>query len=222
MTSLNKIFIWGGLSVAAAAFYFLSSDEAPALKKPVSIPHAAPVLDTDDQFTEADYHAHFDRPKAKLRNVFMAGSGTTEGETGLQPIDHIPGVFAEGDANWTFTGIAQVNGTTMALLENSQKHQGGFVKEGEHWKGSLVKRITSESIVMIDKDGSQQVVMRFNPNKPSKNAATVNPSLPGPLPPVGGPQPGGPPPGMPPGFRGPMGGGVVISGPIGVTVSEGD
>lgn len=219
MTSLNKIFLWGAVGIVAAAFYNFSGDDKPAVKNPPPAIKTTPKTQGEDEVTEADYHVRFDHPKAKLRNVFLPGGGA-ENEIGIQPmdIDHIPAELAGGESNWTFTGLAQIDGSMMALLENSEKHQGGFVKQGEHWKGALVKKITPESIVLVDSDGTEQVIMRFNPNKPTKNAAAAPVAqVPGALPAV---TPQAPPPGPPPGMRmrGRIGGGVVISSDGGASV----
>jgi|GEM_PF-3901539 len=226
MTSMQKLLTWGGVGIAIVGYFSLSGGDAAPVKKTAPGAGSAPKAIADQDITPDDYKVSFKPPKAKLRNVFLPGGGE-EGEIGIQPmaIDHIPADFAEGDANWTFTGIAQIDGATMALLENPQKHQGGFVKQGEHWKDSLVKRITPESIVMVSKDGSTQVIMRYNPDKPSKNSSPAPTSEPPvtTLPPVNN---AAPPPGPPPGRRvrmnGPIGGGniVISGGPISVGAGD--
>ncbi len=79
----------------------------------------------------------------------------------------LPASVAEGDPNWTYTGIAEIDGKKYALLENGSNHQSGFVKEGETWKKSRVVQITPGSIALVGPDGIQETVLRYSPNPKS-------------------------------------------------------
>ncbi len=184
--------VYGLLVVLAIVAYSLSSDAgSTGSKAPVSKPHAPAIARSDIEFDHADFVARFDKPSLQMRNPFVPlVEIRTAGPSTSGDLDHIPADLAHGEANWIFTGLAEVDGVRLALLENSQTRRGGFVKEGEIWKTCRVQTITSQSVVLLDLHGGRQVVMRLDPNKPAKPKAapnagvqpvTVPPALTGPI-----------------------------------------
>lgn len=171
--ALPRAVVYCGLLALAGGLYFWSSDE-PQPKDVANKPLATATNRTtrsSSAFLQADYNAHFEKPKVNARDLFLPAFKAPLATAQLpKPEDlvQIPPGLAKGDANWRFTGVATVNGTRMALLENNSSHQSGFVKEGESWLTCTVKRITPESLVLVDQDGIEQVVMRFNANATQK------------------------------------------------------
>jgi hypothetical protein len=156
-------------------------------------------------FIAEDYNAHFDKTKGKFGNLFLplvANEAINPAPQAHQDIETIPSAFANGEANWKYTGMAEINGARSALLQDTEKHHGGFVAEGAHWKSSKLLRITSESVVLADAHGQQQVVMRFSLNKPKGAAGTA------PTPETSGPQP------VNPVMHGPIGPNNIVISPM--------
>jgi hypothetical protein len=211
MNRLSRPLVYGVLLlllIVAGALY--SQDNSSDTKPPAAKPKSNSPMLASSEFDRLDYVEKFDKPNVKPRNLFQPASQieTAPQTAPSADIDRIPADFAHGEASWIYTGLAEVDGVRMALIENSQTHQGGFVKEGETWKTCHVQGITTESVILVDSKGNRQVVMRFNPNKPAKEKPTANAGL---QPAVVTPAPSGPigpnmvinalPPAVPPGSR---------------------
>ena len=173
---ISRPIVYGSVAIIAAAALWYTSDEPPKIKLAAAkkLPIAAQAVKSD--YTESDYLAKFEKPKDTKRNLFQPlihsrASIVSANADSSAPLK-IPALLAEGDPNWAFTGIAEVDGQRLALLENSATHQSGFVKEGDPWKGAKIRRITQDSLTMEDQDGVQQVVPRYDPNQPEKPKAT--------------------------------------------------
>lgn len=163
--------------VSAVALWYTSDEPAKSPKPLPKKPQVGAASNQQSDYTDADYSAKFEKPPRALRNVFLPLIKSHAPETG--PADSakeaplkIPALLAEGDPNWAFTGIAEVDGQRLALLENSASHQSGFVKEGDPWKGAKIRKITPDSLTMEDADGNPQVVPRYDPNQPEKPKPT--------------------------------------------------
>lgn len=176
--TLSRPTVYGLLVVVAAAALWYSSDEPakPAKKAPIKPGAASTQEKPKTDYTDADYMATFQKPEGKGRDLFQPlirsrTASLTNAAAQEAPLK-IPALLAEGDPNWAFTGIAEVDGQRLALLENSASHQSGFVKEGDPWKGAKIRRITPDSLTMEDQDGNAQVVPRYDPNQPEKPKAT--------------------------------------------------
>lgn len=63
-----------------------------------------------------------------------------------------------GEASWTYTGMAEVDGVPQALLENSRTQDGVFLKQGEKWKAGTVYQIKPDELVLMDRSGALQTV----------------------------------------------------------------
>ncbi len=60
-------------------------------------------------------------------------------------------------AGWNYTGTVQLNGITMALLENKGTHEGQYLKVGESLLGSQVTSITDSEVTL----GSASNTVKF-------------------------------------------------------------
>ncbi len=113
----------------------------------------------------------YTKPKPLARNVFAPLIHTEKIAKAPEAKDdlvQIPSNFADGESSWAYTGMAEVDGVRMALLENSTKKQSGYVREGEAWKKARVVGISTACIVLSDDKGETQTVYRYNPNDPPK------------------------------------------------------
>lgn len=200
---------YGAMALAAAGLVWWSNQSdstVSTIAKPPAPRSTSHPVQSD--FLAADYTARFKKPKGKLRNLFLPlvenKPAATSPTGGTKDLDSVPADFASGEANWKFTGVAEINGVRSALLENQDKHRGSFVKEGDHWKSSRLERITGESISLVDAKGQHTVVMRFVPEKQSSQS----PSGGSPAPNQGPNQP------VTPVFRGPIGPRNLIMSPV--------
>ena len=80
----------------------------------------------------------------------------------------VPSLLADGEADWAYTGMVEIDGVRLALLENATTHQGGYVRVGESWKKSRIVSVTMACLVVEGPDGKQTSVFRFNANKIEK------------------------------------------------------
>jgi len=55
--------------------------------------------------------------------------------------------------NYTYSGMAQLNGVANGLLENSQTGQGDFVQPGQHWHDHLVVQVNPDQIELKNDAG---------------------------------------------------------------------
>jgi hypothetical protein len=152
--------------IAAVAFWTTSPQQAKAAKNSPTKSNSRKSLDQDWNFPEAELEARFEKPRAFARNIFkpLLEPEQTSVTPEEQEIMKLPANFAEGEADWAYTGMVEVDGKRLALLENASKHQGGYVREGETWKKSKIVKITMGSIVLEGTDGSQTTVNRYNAN----------------------------------------------------------
>lgn len=139
------------LGVAAYAVVMITEPEAPP--KRLTAPPAKAASSLPNGFTEADMKARFARYNAPARDAFkplVAASKTNMNAASSQP-QSLLGV----DGAWTLTGINEVNGTPIAVIENASTRDSQFLKVGDTWKGLRVQAVTDESLVFVNAQGQQ-------------------------------------------------------------------
>lgn len=125
----------------------------PALKKRSTL---ASKDKADSGINEEDLKARFTPISDSPRNVFKPLIRRTQSDPGNGPLNAIPASFADGEAGWTYTGNAEVDGVMQALLENSSTQDGVYLKRGEHWKSLEVKSFGDDMIVVKGPDGEDR------------------------------------------------------------------
>jgi len=60
----------------------------------------------------------------------------------------VPVAIINPFAGWNYTGTVQLNGITMALLENKATHEGQYLKVGESLLGAQVTAITDNEVTL--------------------------------------------------------------------------
>lgn len=124
-----------------------------ALPKPI-------VKVTSTQYTQADYDANFPKAVLASRNAFqplvIRKSGALA--AALAASGNIPAEFAGGDPNWACTGSAEVDGVRQALLENKNMSDGIFLKQGDHWKTSVVSQVLEDGVILIGPGGEAKTI----------------------------------------------------------------
>jgi hypothetical protein len=167
VANVSRPLIYGSIVViAAVAFWTTNPESAKAAKNPTSKTSTRKSLDQDWSFPEGELEARFEKPNGPARNIFkpLLEPEKSSISTDEQEIVKLPANFADGEPDWAYTGMVEVDGKRLALLENASKHQGGYVREGEIWKKSKILKITMAGILLEGPDGSQATVNRFNAN----------------------------------------------------------
>lgn len=193
MATLPRPILFGGLALVAIAALWATGDTPAKLATHAARPSTVRKVAVQDwKFDVSETSARFEKPKGKVRNVFQA-LVHAEGQMGseVEVLMKLPAALAAGEGDWAYTGMVEVDGVRLALLENGTSHQGGYVREGETWKKSRIARITMPCIVVLGPDGTETTVFRYNANL-----------VPKPKPP---PDPGFRPMDLGPALRGPIG-----------------
>ena len=159
--------------------YLSPSDASKAVAKP-----KAAVAKKDDPnalYTKDDYTAHFAMVATNSRDTFNpivkrnTGSSGKGGAAATSNPALIPADFAGGEPNWSFTGMASIDGSAQALVENSTTKDGEFLKIGENWKTCVVTDITDDALTLTGPGGSSYVVRikaDFNDQIPVEQGGT--------------------------------------------------
>lgn len=122
-------------------------------------------------FPPLDNSIHFDKLAPLTRDPFLPAVKNIRAMAPPMTKDdivQIPGRLADGEGGWAYTGMVEVDGSRLALLENSSTKKMGYVREGEDWKKAHVVGITTACIVLADEKGVPETIYRFNPNDPPK------------------------------------------------------
>ncbi len=153
MAKISRPMLYGGLVVVAVAAFLLTG-EKPAAPRTEKTKTKAAITKKTSLFTQEDYDASFDSVNETAKNAFQPLVKRERALTGTSPA-----ALALGDPNWIYTGMAEVDGVSMALMENTVTQEGAFVKLGERWQGATVRRITPESITFDSPRGSQTILL---------------------------------------------------------------
>lgn len=199
MATVPRPVLYGGLALVTIAAFWATGDTPAKGAVHAARPSAGRKVAVNEWvFDASETSVRFEKPKGRMRNIFQAliyAEGQMPGSE-VEPLTKLPADLAQGEGDWAYTGMVEVDGVKLALLENGTSHQGGYVREGETWKRSRIARITMPCIVVVGPDGVETTVFRYNPNQTPK---------PKPLP--------------DPGFR-PMDLGPALRGPIGPEIMD--
>jgi len=148
---ISRPIVYGGIGVVAVAAYLWT---APAAPKASSKPKSSSLKPKaqDSEFTAEDYSRRYEPYTQAAKNVFMPAGGSSAG-TPLQRPDAIPPSFAANERDWMYTGTAEIDSVPVALFESAATREGVFLKQGEHWKSSVVMQIGPDFVVLAGADG---------------------------------------------------------------------
>jgi hypothetical protein len=85
--------------------------------------------------------------------------------------------------DWNLTGIALVNGTRMALLENGSHTETKFLKVGEQWMSLEVTQIGQGEVIFRQSNGAPYRMVFASPTD-IKDTKTMSSALPSPQAPI--------------------------------------
>ncbi len=171
-------------SVAIGGYVFTNPDSV-ARKGATKKKTATVASNLPEGFTEADLTAKFDRIPEPVKDAFVpivVRTNSGGAETALSP-NAVPSVLTGGDPNWVYTGMAEIDGIPMGLLENKVTGEGVFLKHSESWKMATVTGISPFSLILVARSGKNYTLtITESENRSSgllanNGFAPVNPNL---------------------------------------------
>lgn len=181
MSLIKKPVFWVSILAVGAAGWVLTTPEESAAKAtgPKTTRKKTSTKKTVVQFTDADFEANFKPLNSELKNAFVplvarktGGFGNGDGAANVIPAD-----FTGGDSGWVYTGNAEIDGSSMALLENRTTGEGVFLKAGERWKSAAVSKILTDAVVMTGPSGTKTFTLVTEEPRMARNGfnpASVN------------------------------------------------
>jgi len=165
-------YVVGGLALFGI-LWVATSPNAPANSPKKLVTRKLPASTTDDQFTAEDYTARFPAlSTASVRDTFkpLVYRKDVASKNGTSTLNAIPADFAEGDANWVYTGTVTTDGVPEALFENKTSGEGVFVQHGAHWKKAVVEQISPTTVLLSGPSGTKLLEL-VNP-EPTEDKGT--------------------------------------------------
>lgn len=185
MAKISTTYIYLGLLSVAAYAYLAMGEETPASKKSTRKPAAKQFAAKTNKsgYTEADYKARFARLDASTKNTFAPLVKRNDATLTL-----LPNSVATDEGNWTYGGMATVDGKATGLMQNSAKGDGVFLSLGATWKQYRVTDLTPGLITLIGPDGVLKTltVQTETIKEPANAVAQVEPVKPPFSGPIGG------------------------------------
>jgi hypothetical protein len=144
------------LGVAALIFvYATEPDPAPAgtgTKRTAT----KTVNKKADVYLPEDYKAKFaslnEVPKDAFHPLVVRKTSGTQASP--PDPDGIPFDATGGEPDWHYTGLVEVNGTKMALIENDSTGEGVYLRRGDRWKKIVVSSISDEALILVGPGGT--------------------------------------------------------------------
>lgn len=150
----------GGLAIGLIAFLATGSDDPRAKRDSAAKPKPKASAKANDEFTQADIDAKFSPANVQYRNVFspLVMASSAGRSSGVLSPNAIPMEFSGGKEQWVYTGTAVIDGVPNALVENSSTGEGEFIRVGQNWKASTVRKITPTSLTLTSQSGRVQTM----------------------------------------------------------------
>lgn len=187
-------------AVVAVAYVFLTEETAQRARKKLP-PRAVAQQAMPAGFLKEDFEAKFEpvdeEPKAAFQPLIVSDQGTSRTDT---IPSEFPSSLTGGDPNWMYTGMAEIDGRAVGLLENQSTGEGAFVRIAELWKQAEILQIEPMNITVRGTNGKVYVLaVREVGQTQSRSSTAVQ----------GSSEP------VMPNLRGPIGGVEVIPTPSG-------
>ncbi|HVT14143.1 MAG TPA: hypothetical protein VHE55_17915 [Fimbriimonadaceae bacterium] len=179
LKSLSKpmqFLLVGALALVAFALLQPMLSPAPAPKTAKKMLPAKPKAKSEEIYTKEDLTAHFDSANQDAKDSFkpeIIKVGTSGGKT--SQVNLVPVEFAGGEANWTYTGSAEIDGVLQALLENKTTGEDVFLKVGDTWKGISVEEITDDSLLLASVETGTEKKLELPPDTTTAGPAGFAP-----------------------------------------------
>lgn len=141
------------LAAVAIGAYVLTSEETMGAGRKAKRAAKDSVRPLPEGFTKDDLAARFDRVNDPVRDAFVPVIVRSGGSDTASSPDAVPSALTGGDPNWVFTGMAEIDGVPMALIENRATGEGDFLKQSDSWKLATVEAISPMSLTLSGRDG---------------------------------------------------------------------
>lgn len=178
--------VWAAIVAGAVVIYMLTapSDAPTGLKS--STTKKRSTTKSEGPYLAIDTTAKFPPVTLAVMDAFKPAVRKAAGQPTIDPTKAGGGIAANltgGEANWYYTGLAELNGRKHALLENTTTGETVYVSPGEGWKAARVASVDISALVLIGPDGaSVRVPIQQYGEAPAGGGL-------GPLPAVAGTQP---------------------------------
>lgn len=174
----SRPLIYGGVAVVAIAAFILTGEDSSGGNEAIKSSKAARQetgrsstrTRSSTAFTDEDYSATFPAVNEAPANAFKplvvsakAAGGSGSGSGSQAAPNEIPASFTDGESIWLYTGTASVDGVPMALVENPATSEGEFIKVGQRWKNTVVRKITPTTLVLSGPGGSRTFELLRDP-----------------------------------------------------------
>src|ERR1043166_2554487 len=119
MAGISRPVGYSALAIVCVAVYMWSNSEPEkAAKTATHKTLTAKAAEPEWNFPKAETTTHFDKPEAKMRNIFAALVQVDKSTPNpdAEQIMKVPANLAQGDPNWAYTGMVEVDGVKLALL----------------------------------------------------------------------------------------------------------
>lgn len=123
--------------------------------------------ENESVFTKEDEQARFARLDGGTKNAFRPLITETDGRAARLGVlaNQIPPDYVNGESGWFYTGTAIVDGVPMALIEDTAKGQGSYLKVGESILDATVVQISPSAITVAGPNGATKI-LRLIENRP--------------------------------------------------------
>lgn len=160
-----QLLLVGALAlVAFVALQSVLSPDTPAKTSKKTLA-SKPKPKTEQVYTAEDMKARFDSVSLNVKDSFkpeIIKLGTSTGK--MSQVNLVPLEFAGGEANWAYTGSAEIDGVLQALLENKATGEDVFLKVGDSWKGVSVEEITDDSLLLASTETGTEKKLELPPD----------------------------------------------------------
>lgn len=154
--------LFAGLAVVGVAGYLMTEPPAQSStssRRTSERTPSRPAAKGEEVFTKEDFEAKFGRVADLPKNAFrpLVVSGRDSDRNALAP-NQIPADYSGDNIRWVYTGTAIIDGVPNALVENPETGEGEFLKVGQTWKKSVVRRITPTALTLEGPSGSARTM----------------------------------------------------------------
>ncbi|HEY0866509.1 MAG TPA: hypothetical protein VGE01_03985 [Fimbriimonas sp.] len=155
MAKISKPVLYTMILAAGALIWVFATEPDPAPKRPARKAVANTTRKVTETYLPEDYELRFASVNEAAKNAFrplVVRRNTAMVASPPDP-DRIP-LEAIGEPDWIYTGIVEVNGTTMALVENDSTGEGVYLRRGDRWKKVVVSSISDEALMLTGPGGT--------------------------------------------------------------------
>ncbi len=166
----NRGLIYGAVAVLGVAGFLMTEPPKPTSDKDsedAGPRRSSSRKEKETVFTKEDEQARFARLEGGAKNAFRPLITESDGRSSRLGVlaNQIPPDYVNGESGWFYTGTAIVDGVPMALIEDTAKGQGSYLKVGESVLNATVVQISPSAITVAGPNGATKT-LRLIENRP--------------------------------------------------------